>query len=243
MNMNGRILIPTDSSLPALAATMEAIKLAKERKVELIVLYVTETNPNTSLEVSAENVALKRCRDIDGVRFAREMAAQEGVKIEEVSREGPVAGEIANTAKAMMVSTIVMGSSKPHGMTELYLGDVAKSVARMVECEVITINPTPEQGRKVLEIARRIAKREVPKTVEHITSSKQFKVGLVLFTAFTVFYAIFMLLGSYERKLMGEHVLGMNVGLVLGILVILVAIVMAVMFNRYATKMESQQEG
>lgn len=239
--MNGRILIPTDSSLPALAATMEAIKLAKERKVELIILYVTETNPIMAVEKSAENVALKRCRDIDGVRFAREMAAQEGVKVEEVSREGPVAGEIANTAKAMSVSTIVMGSSKPHGMAELYLGDVAKAVARMVDCEVITINPTPEQGKKVLELARRIAKKEVPKTVAHITSSKQFKVGLWLFTAFTIFYAVFMLMGSYERGFMGQHVLGMNYGILLGILVILVAIVMAVWFNHYATKMEGQE--
>ena len=239
----GRILLPTDSSLPALTATIEAIEMAKTRKVGLIVLYVNETTPTIAVEVQAENVALKRCRDIDGIKFARDLAAEKGVEVEEVAREGPVAGEIANVAKAMSVSTIVMGSSRPHGMTELYLGDVAKTVARMVDCEVITINPTPEQGKKALEMARKIARREVPKTVEHITSSKQFKVGLILFGAFTIMYAVFMVMGSYERKIMGEHILGLNVGLLLGFVIILVTIVMAVMFNRYATKLENKLEG
>jgi nucleotide-binding universal stress UspA family protein/uncharacterized membrane protein (DUF485 family) len=238
-----KILLPTDSSLPALVATIEAVKLAKERGAVLIILHVTETTPTTEMENQAENVALKRCRDIDGVRFALEIAKQEGISVEEIAREGPVAGEIANVAKAMDVSTIVMGSSRPSGMTELYLGDVAKAVARQVKCEVIAINPTPEQGKKALEIARRIAKKEVPKTVKSITSTKQFKVGVVLFTIFTIFYAIFVLLGSYDRSFMSQHVLGMNVGIVLGFLVILVAIVMAIMFNRYASKMEKQQGG
>ncbi|OPY32518.1 MAG: Universal stress protein family protein [Methanomassiliicoccales archaeon PtaU1.Bin124] len=239
----GRILLPTDSSLPALAATIEAVKLAKERKTGLIILYVTETAPTVQLEMQAGNVALKRCKDIDGILFAKKLAAEEGVDVEEVAREGPVAGEIVNVAKAMSVSTIVLGSSRPHGMTELYLGDVAKSVARMAQCEVITINPTPEQGKKALELARSIAKREIPKTVEHITTTKQFKVGLGLFTIFTVIYAVFMVMGSYDRSLMGQHILGLNVGLLLGMLVILIAIVMAVMFNRYASAMEKKQEG
>lgn len=237
-----KIMLPTDGSLPALAATIEAVKLAKERSVSLVILNVVDSTPSMEAEEQAGNVALKRCPDIDGMKFARELAKKEGVSYEEVSREGPVSGEIVNAAAEMEIELIVMGSSAPSGFNQLYLGDVAKIVAKHAKCEVMTINPTPEQGRSALELARKIGRRVKPKTVESITSTKQFKIGLVLFFVYTIFYAVFIVLGSYGRGIMGTHVLDMNVGIWLGFIVIFMAIIMAVWFNRYASKMEAEQE-
>ncbi|MCE5296620.1 MAG: universal stress protein [Euryarchaeota archaeon] len=240
--MEQKILLPTDSSLPALVATIEAVKMAKERKAKLIILTVIESTPSTEIEQQAGNVTLKRCPDIDGMAFARELAKQEGVPYDEVVREGPVSGEIINVSNAMGVQTIVMGSSAPSGLAGLYLGDVAKSVAKHAKCEVLTINPTKEQGREALMLARRIDGKKKPKTVESITSTKQFKVGLVLFAVYVAFYALLMILGAFERGVMSERLLGLNVGLVLGFAAIILAIVMAVVFNWYAIKMEKAQE-
>lgn len=236
-----RILLPTDSSLPAIAATVDAVRLAKDRQATLIILHVVELTPTMEVEQHAENVGLKRCPDIDGVAFARELAKKEGVLTEEIIKEGPVTGEIVHVAEDFKVESIVMGASRPHGMTELYLGDVARAVSKMAKCEVITINPTPEQGKVALAMARSMDGKEKPKSVKSITSTKQFKIGLLLFFAYTTFYVIFILLGSFARDVMGSLTLGTNVGIILGMLVIIIAIVMAVVFNWYAGKMERKQ--
>jgi nucleotide-binding universal stress UspA family protein/uncharacterized membrane protein (DUF485 family) len=226
-----KIMLPTDSSLPALAATIEAMKIAKERNATIVILNVVGSTPSMEAEETAENVALKRCPDIDGMKFARELAKKEGVSYEEVVREGPVSGEIVNA-----------GSSAPTGFNQLYLGDVAKIVAKHAKCEVMTINPSPEQSRSALELARSIGRRVKPKTVQSITSTKQFKVGLVLFFIYTTFYGIFIVLGGYGRGIMGTRFLSMNIGMWMGFIVIFMAIIMAVWFNRYAIKMETEQE-
>ena len=183
--------------------------------------------------------ALKRCPGIDGVVFARELAKKRGVTAIEVEREGAVTGEILRTAAERDVGIIVMGSSKPKGISGLYLGDVAATVNKGAKCVVITVNPTPEEGKLALEMARTMALREKPKTVASITGTKQFKVGLFLFAGYAVFYAIFVSLGTYGRDIMKTHVLGMNVGILLGFLIIIVAIVMAVWFNLYASRAET----
>ncbi len=105
--------MPTDSSLPALAATIIAVDRAKAEKATLIVLSVVEMTPTMEVEQTAENVGLRRCPDIDGMKFARELAKQKGVEVEEIIQEGPVAGTIVRVAEEFKVEAIVMGCSKP----------------------------------------------------------------------------------------------------------------------------------
>lgn len=237
-----RILLPTDSSVPALAATIKAVDLAKSSGAELVILSVIEQSASMGGEIEAENAALKRCPGIDGVIFARELAKKRGVTAIEVEREGAVTGEILREAVAKEVGVIVMGSSKPKGLSGLYLGDVAATVNKGAKCLVITVNPTPEEGRAALAMARIMASREAPKTVSSITKTRQFRIGLYLFVGYAVFYGIFVLLGTYGRNIMREQMLGMNVGLLLGFLIIIVAIVMAVWFNIYAGRAEAKKE-
>jgi nucleotide-binding universal stress UspA family protein/uncharacterized membrane protein (DUF485 family) len=237
-----RILLPTDSSMPALAATIKAVDLAKSSNAELIILSVIEQGAQMGGEIQAENAALKRCPGIDGVVFARELAKKNGVTAIEMEREGAVTGEILRVAAEKEVGVIVMGSSKPKGLSGLYLGDVAATVNKGAKCLVITVNPTPEEGRTALAMAKIMASREKPKTVTSITKTRQFRIGLYLFFGYVSFYGIFVLLGTYGHDVMKTHVLGMNIGILLGFLVILVAIVMAVWFNIYAGRAEAKKE-
>lgn len=240
--MTDRILLPTDSSLPALVATIKAVEMAKASGSTLVVLNVIEQMPSIEVERISEDKALRRCPYCDGIAFAKEQAAKFNVPVESITREGAVTGEILKAAEENNVSTIVMGTSSPSGLSALYLGDVAASVTKHAKCSVVVVKPTESEVRSVLEIVNRTngKGKEPVQTVESITHTKQFKVGLWLFLGFSALYLLFTLLGTYGRDIMKEHTLGVNVGIVFGVFIILLTIVMAVVFNWYAGKKEAE---
>jgi uncharacterized membrane protein (DUF485 family) len=145
-------------------------------------------------------------------------------------------------AEEYKVTTIVMGTSSPSGLSALYLGDVAAAVSKQAKCSVVIIKPTEAEAKSVLEIVNRINGRAkgAVQTVDSIIHTKQFMVGLWLFIIFSVIYLVFTLLGTYGRSIMGERALGLNVGIVFGVFVILLAIIMALVFNWYAGMKEAE---
>ncbi|HEY3419619.1 MAG TPA: universal stress protein [Methanomassiliicoccales archaeon] len=240
--MTSHILLPTDSSLPALVATLKAVEMAKASGSTLVVLNVIEQMPSIELERISEDKALRRCESCDGIAFAKDQAAKVNVPLMTISREGAVTGEILKAADEYKVTTIVLGTSSPSGLSALYLGDVAAAVGKMAKCSVVIVKPTEAEVKSVLEIVNRTNGKGKPsvQTVDSITHTKQFRVGLWLFAGFSVLYLVFTLLGTYGRNIMGEHTLGVNVGIVFGMFIILLTIVMAVMFNWYAGKKEAE---
>jgi nucleotide-binding universal stress UspA family protein/uncharacterized membrane protein (DUF485 family) len=240
--MTSKILLPTDSSIPALVATIKAVEMAKASGSTLVVLNVIEQMPAVEIERIAEDKALRRCPFCDGVTFAKDLAAKSNVTVEEMTREGAVTGEILKAADEQKVTTIVMGTSSPSGLSALYLGDVAAAVSKMAKCSVVIIKPTEEETRSVIEMVKLTVGKVLPaaQTVESITQTRQFKVGLWLFLGFGILYIIFTGLGTYGRNIMGEHALGVNVGIIFGMFIILLTIVMAVTFNWYAGKKEAE---
>jgi nucleotide-binding universal stress UspA family protein/uncharacterized membrane protein (DUF485 family) len=240
--MTNRILLPTDSSMPALVATLKAVEMAKASDSTLVVLSVIEQNPSVEIERMSEDRALQRCPFCDGISFAKDQAAKHNVPVEFTSREGAVTGEILKAADEYKVTTIVMGTSSPSGLSGLFLGDVAAAVGKHAKCSVVIIKPTEAEAKSVLEIVNRTnGKPKVAvQTVESITHTKQFRVGLWLFFGFTGIYLVFTLLGTYGRNVLKEHMLGVNLGIVFGVFVILLTIVMAVVFNWYAGKKEAE---
>ncbi|HOL07354.1 MAG TPA: universal stress protein, partial [Methanomassiliicoccaceae archaeon] len=86
------ILLATDGSLPALAATVRAVAEAKQRSATLVILRVVEQSPMTSLELASESAALQRPEGEDGIEYAKELAALDRVPTTVMVREGPVVG-------------------------------------------------------------------------------------------------------------------------------------------------------
>jgi len=238
--MNHRILLPTNGSLPALVATKEAVRLAKEKGATLVILNVVEQDPAMYLEQVSEDVGLRGGTGVDGVIFAQTLASEAGVKTEIMVREGAVTGEIIRAADEAKVSMIVMGSSNPRGLSGLYLGNVAEAVTKKAKVSVFIIKPTEEE----IEVALKLAKTPPPTPEENalrsIIHSRKFMVGLGLFSIYAVLYTAFTLLGTFGRDIMATRVAGMNVGLFMGMTVILLAIVMALSFNYYAVKVEKE---
>lgn len=67
---------------------------------------------------------------------------------------------------------------------------------------------------------------------------RKFRVGLILFTVYVVGYALFTLAGTFFRDVLAIRVGGLNLGVVSGMTIIISAIVIAVVYNWYAGKME-----
>lgn len=239
--MTNHILLPTDSSVPALVATLKAVEMAKASDSTLVVLNVVEQMPSIEVERISEDKALRRCEFCDGIAFAKDQAAKLNVPVVMISREGAVTGEILKAADEYKVTTIVMGTSSPSGLSALYLGDVAAAVGKMAKCSVVIIKPTDAEVKSVLEIVNKTSAKVKPvQTLESITHTRQFKVGLWLFFGFSGIYLVFTVLGTYGRNIMGEHAFGTNVGIIFGMFIILLCIVMAVTFNWYAGKKEAE---
>ncbi len=85
---------------------------------------------------------------------------------------------------------------------------------------------------------------EKEKTVEIFavpeSESKKFRRGLVLFTVYILGYTLFTVAGTVNKAILQTRVLSMNLGIVGGMIIIASAIVIAVYYNWYATKVEAE---
>lgn len=237
--MNHRILLPTNGSLPALVATKTAVALAKERGATLILLHVIEQDTNLYIEQLSEDLS-RLATEVDGIAFAQRLAKEAGLRTETMEREGAVTGEILKAADESEASMIVMGSSNPRGLRGLYLGDVAEAVTKHAKVSVFIVRPTEDEMEGVMKMVRPHAPAVEEDRLSAIVRSRKFKVGLVLFSIYVTLYTIFTLLGTYGRDIMTDRLLGTNLGIVMGMSVIALAIIMAVTFNFYAVRVEKE---
>jgi nucleotide-binding universal stress UspA family protein len=241
------ILLPTDGSSPAIAATIRAMEMAREKKAKLFILKVVESVQGAGMEKIAEDSALMRTAGIDGVAYAKDLATKENIPFEVLIKEGAVVGEIIKVANAIAADLIVMGSSTIKGLPGLYLGSVSRGVIKDAPCDVIVVKLTEDEMKQAVELAHRIsAAMKAPPIVNGIgdlTSTKKFKVGVALFAIYGVGYGVFTLFGTYSRPTFATQFLDMNVGIFSGMFLILTAIVMAIAFNWYAGRTEKEAGG
>ncbi len=240
--MTYNILLPTDGSIPALAATVKAVEMAKERDSTLTILKVVEQDPTLYTERVAEGAALQRHVEEDGVQYAKTLAASNGVKTVTMVREGAVTGEILKASEEINADLIVMGKSEPHGLPRLYLGDVAESVVAKAHCTVLVVRPTEKEVSIAKALVVKPAEPSTAGVVRKIVQTRKFKVGLVLFTIYVVGYAMFVIGGTYFRLISGGF-FGTQIAIISGLVLIIEAIIMAVTFNWYADRREKMEAG
>jgi uncharacterized membrane protein (DUF485 family) len=72
-------------------------------------------------------------------------------------------------------------------------------------------------------------------------AARKARLGVILFTVYTLIYAGFVLIGLTWPELMGVPVLGeQNLAIIYGFGLIVLAIIMGFIYNYYCTKMENQ---
>jgi uncharacterized membrane protein (DUF485 family) len=68
--------------------------------------------------------------------------------------------------------------------------------------------------------------------------ARKFRVGFVLFVVYIVGYTLFTLAGTFFKDVLMIRLGGLNLGIISGMLIIVSAIVIAVLYNWFAGKTE-----
>ena len=142
--MYKRIMVPLDGSDLSQTALPHALELCRGLGATLLLLYVRDTRHG-----SAE--ASRRFLD-----FTRRQHASDGVAIETLVREGPVAEAIVRAAEQEQIDVIVMATHGRSGLQRAVYGSVAEQVLRSSTKPVLLVRvpgspveqPEPSAQRK-----------------------------------------------------------------------------------------------
>lgn len=238
---SGIVVLATDGSAAALAATMRAVDYAKKEKKPVHVITVPDQSPRVGVEKMAENYAVGRTCKVDGVWFAEKYAADKGIQLTKVIREGPVAGAIVSYAASQNADLIVLGSSGLKGFAGFVLGDVSEAVLRMSHCSVWAVKPDTNEMQAVVAQVRRYERpAPVKETNGIIPDQRKWRVGLGMFTGYAILYAAFTGFGTVMTDVLATRMLGMNLAIIFGMVIIFTAIGIALAYNWYAGVRESE---
>lgn len=136
-----RILLATDGSAPAVAATEHAVLLAKTFGASIKAIFV-----DTGLEaieypeeVMDEDVYEGVHSSVKGLVIAKTMCERNGVPCEAVVVRGGVAKRIVATAEEWGADLIVLGDTGRTGLKRIALGSVAETVVKGSPISVLVV--------------------------------------------------------------------------------------------------------
>ena len=112
------ILLATDGSLPALAATKKAVQMAADSGSRLVAVTVNETSIMTALERKGEEVAESRLKGPIslGTEVARLYGETKGVMVETTMLPaGPLVASILRFSEEINPDLVIMGNSGRSG--------------------------------------------------------------------------------------------------------------------------------
>ncbi len=132
----GHLLLPTDGSACSDAAVAKAIAIAKARKSKLTAVSVAYTNDEISaLAPEAVNILIRHAQKL--LHDVTNQAAQEGLSLTTVVREGEPEDAILALAADIKASLIVMSSHGRKGLSRLLMGSVTEHVIGLGDCPVL----------------------------------------------------------------------------------------------------------
>jgi nucleotide-binding universal stress UspA family protein len=149
------ILLATDGSPSAEAATEKAIELAKATGSDLAVITVWHVAVSAfayePLVVVPEVLDTERQRAVEVLAAARDRAAKAGVQVEEILVEGRPPDEICNVARERDASMIVIGSHGFGPARRLIFGSVSTDVLHHASCPVLVVRSKPAEDEATPE--------------------------------------------------------------------------------------------
>jgi nucleotide-binding universal stress UspA family protein/uncharacterized membrane protein (DUF485 family) len=135
-----RLLLATDGSLPALAATLHAVQLARESGAELHVLHVTTPESDLQVEFAETNLELLHVRPVDGITAAYVLASDAGVEAQMHEAQGPIADAILQAARRIDADAIILGQTGTRPFPQIGLGSVSEAVQSRSSISVILVS-------------------------------------------------------------------------------------------------------
>lgn len=153
---NSRILVPIGFSEQSILALDHAILLAKKTHAEIVLLSVMEDAGLFARLFSSEaEKQMERMKEETIVKLEELIAKHKssGVRMSHMTAQGSVHEEIAEVAKMLDVTLVVMGTNgKPGNFKKKTIGSNAYRVVNNVKPPVITINGglEPHEFKKII---------------------------------------------------------------------------------------------
>ncbi len=136
-----RILLPTDGSAPATAATEYAVILAKTFNAKIKAIFVDTGQEALEYpeEVMSEDVYEGVHPSVKGLVLAKTMCDRNGVECEVEVVQGGIAKRIVRVAEEWDADLIVMGDTGFTGLKRIALGSVAETVVKGSHIAVMVV--------------------------------------------------------------------------------------------------------
>ena len=148
--MYKRIMVPLDGSDLAQTALPHALDLCRALSATLVLLHVRDTRQGSP-------EAARRFLD-----FTRRQHANEGVTIETLVREGPVADAIVRAAEQEQIDVIAMATHGRSGLQRAVYGSVAEQVLRSSTRPVLLVRVPGSPVEQPDHSMQRTAARDLP---------------------------------------------------------------------------------
>lgn len=135
------ILLASDASDAAEAATGHALRLAEKFDARLHVVYVLDVaEPSPDLDDTAEHPELKAKRE-RAFNGPTERAERVGVTVTTAGVRGSPSDALVAYANEEDIDLIVMGTHGRSGLDRILVGSVAEHVVRNAPAPVVTVRP------------------------------------------------------------------------------------------------------
>jgi nucleotide-binding universal stress UspA family protein len=141
-----RIVVGTDFSDTAEAATDYAVELAKKLGAEIVLVHGYEIPAYAFPEGAVIQAELQdRLAKVSEEALASAVKARDksGVPIRSVLRAGPPWHEVIAVAEEEKADLVVVGTHGRRGIARMIMGSVAERVVRGCPCPVLTVRPNP----------------------------------------------------------------------------------------------------
>lgn len=139
-----KILVCADNSPCANKALLQACHLAKKSDSKLYLIYVVDNTTSVlglviTLLDRSEFVKMLREHGKKILKTVSNIASQNGIKAQEVMKEGNVANEIIKFAKKEKVDLIVIGSRGLSRLPRFVLGSTSNKIANYATSPVLIV--------------------------------------------------------------------------------------------------------
>jgi nucleotide-binding universal stress UspA family protein len=148
--MYKRIMVPLDGSDLAQTALPHALDLCRALGATLLLLHVRDTRHGSP-------EAARRFLD-----FTRRQHANDGVVIETLVREGPVADAIVRAAEQQQIDMIAMATHGRSGLQRAVYGSVAEQVLRSSSRPVLLVRVPGSPIEQPNQSTQRKPARDLP---------------------------------------------------------------------------------
>lgn len=248
------LLLATDGSMSALAATLRAVQLAGECGGQLHAVHVATPESDLQVEFAETSLELLHARPVDGLEAARYLGERAGVPVHTYEVRGPIADAIVEAAGRVGANTIIVGETGTRPFGGAGLGSVAEAVRRRaghipvvlvpghveevvpVLAEILNSDPAaiPGAGSGASDIDWTAAVQH-PSFKELLASKARFLGPVIAF--YLVCYLGVTVLAGFAPGFMARPVLGaVNIGYVLITGVYVMTWVIALVYVRIANQ-------